>query len=330
MNTLVLYAINNDEQFELFTYSIDILLKKNKSNFEIVILIDPREEELVKKTKKKVDSLAYKKIKINSIAFNNKRLKHLIDFPMIWWPFYLFSEEILKHFDYILWLDNDTLPFFSISNIVKLFIDRRKSESDIVFWGATHASEYEIISKYKESFQKNWSSTQQLDQKDLGNAGVMLINLKNYRSFFNKININNVKDFENWIESFVEFSDIYSLQILGKKYYCDEAFIWTTFENHISCNLPKNLNFSQFTSENYIDDDQEIILHWFIRDKEWRKFNLYKVIKENDINYFTESLKTYFGKYFEYQNIEACFNEKYCVRLFKYLKTIIEKNDRLN
>lgn len=259
----ILYAVDRKSEFLLFSDSLRIILKRNaETNLSVrVCLFFKGTNHLVKCLIEDLfliikDTNKNERIVVDSIDISkDSKNEQVIDCPMFW---YVNNLDLNYDSDYLLWLDNDTVPFFSFEWLLK-GID--PNEKWIIKWkkGSFVFNNQNILTKQKYDLATAHNGIG-VDINEKGNGGFVLINTESLKSHYN--NFSDLK-FKKDIEYYIDLCN----RAVGKNIYSDEGFFWLLFHGKIDTNLHKNLNIlpTEILEKGF--NEENFSLHLFTREK---------------------------------------------------------------
>lgn len=305
----VYFAINNHTQFIWFKNCIKILESKNRGAENIIfrVLLDSREKKLNEEIEMFINGISTLKTQTFSNTKNLFKNIRVLNHPIIWWVHFPF---IAQDSEYILWIDNDTIPFINIEMAVDDILEKYNSEKHFIFQRPTNVDDT-LVTKFKLKLIKAHKPKKSLSLEKLGNGGFVLIDFEKYMKALEDKGLAEYKTFIKYVRKFINRSFIKTFTT----YLSDEVFYLTLFDDNIFNDIPLNFNFSQAAlKEEYKKylDESNIMFHMFVKF-EGRKIPMYKYFDENTIHeefefefekFLIEQFKIFKKKYNEKEVIE--------------------------
>lgn len=293
----IVYGFDNENELKFFELSLKTLIKTNGKKFIVYCFVNSEKlKQEVNNIYKKNDVYnIFKIIKIDNIGYFRKQGK----FFWLRSPFYIKSKFILQ-------LDCDTLIN---TNLMNLLPKKNSLNWKMVISGVKIKTPENVLSSLIENHNFNPNSSQNFFWI---NAGIVLINVKKYKSKFKKL--------ETLENELILFSRVKSKKRISQS---DEAFIIKKFKKIGTLKRRYNLRFqAPKTTLDWINSD-DFIFHYNLRKKINKNFVKYDfskfIIMKNDFSEESNNLKKFILDVMKLQ--ENTFFEQNSID--EYLKKII-------
>lgn len=243
-NVEVVWTMDNRSQFDLWKLSIGKILSYEKnSSLSFTVYTNREIEPLINQH---VDRKLNGKV---SIKFFSSSLKEISDNAMLWWVYSPLLSTTSSR--YILYLDNDTLPF--VKDIGKMVEQNAK---DIVT-GRKSSSTLSGKTNFKNILEQEsiWSRLKNSNRHI--NSGVVIINKKEFKEKFGNTTILN-----DGIKRYM----VVAKEMQIKNIYDDEALIFFLLKERISSGLPNKYNATKYSMKEkdveLLKEKSDVIVHY--------------------------------------------------------------------